>query len=187
MYDYIDLGTSKGDSQITMRNIAGPNGIGIEIDDAKIATCRSRGLDVIKGDIKHVPLPDKSCHVASLIHVLEHMSSKEEACECVAEALRLAENYVYIIVPNFDVDDYLIQRGFYFEWSLYKGHRYHVKAFDLMMMSLEICKAMPIIQGKHPIFSSHNKRMFPKEEKVLYFEEPLFQEIECIIPSSDNT
>ena len=153
MFDYIDFGTSKGSSQLFLREQVGSSGVGIDYDTEKVSLCKESGLQAIAADIKNVPFADKCCKVVGIVHVLEHLSGYEEALLVVKEAIRVATTLVYIVVPYFDADASLQKRGLYLEWSRYVGHTYHITSQDFHNLSLSLNKKMTISK-KHPIFST---------------------------------
>jgi SAM-dependent methyltransferase len=130
-YDFIDLGCSEGGSFDIGYKLAGPNGLGIDLSDAKVEKAKKLGRNVIQGDITQVDLPDHSANLVICSHVLEHLKTKEAIQKTVEQAIRLAKRNVHFRGPWFDADDYLAKHDLKCYWSDWHGHPSHVKTWEL--------------------------------------------------------
>ena len=108
MYDFIDVGSSKGGSVLFAQRNFGKNGYGIDVDPEKVKLAQSRGLDVRHQDI--FDITDRAKWV-TILHTLEHLPDLEYCKRLIKKATEIGEN-VYMTFPSFSHDDYLL------EWNL---------------------------------------------------------------------
>ena len=81
------MGCGAGDYLVFCRE-TGWRVVGIETDPEAATAARERALDVRAGTLDTVDLPDGSCDVVTLWHVLEHMDDPSRALKQVRRLLR---------------------------------------------------------------------------------------------------
>ena len=71
--------------------------IGMDASDVMLTVCRRRfpGMDMRKGDITHIPLPDQAVDVVLCRHILEHLEDYRPA---IREAVRVARQKVFLVL-----------------------------------------------------------------------------------------
>lgn len=92
----VDLGTGRGEFLVAALGKGAARAVGVEYsDDAlKLArqTLESHGVtdraEVLKADVRRVPLPDSSADLVTLLDVVEHLSP-DELSRALSEAFRL--------------------------------------------------------------------------------------------------
>ena len=80
---------------------------------------------MIQADARNVQLPANSVSYCLLMDFLEHLPSLEDAEAVVNSAVRLARDFVLIVLPNFDHEKSLRKLGlkrYYADWSVHKLH-----------------------------------------------------------------
>lgn len=127
MFDFIDVGSSKGGSVEFCIAKFGKNGYGIDIDARKVAQAREAGFDVRPMSIDEVTDKAKWC---SALHVIEHLHSRAEAVDMLRHMKRIGCN-LYVTLPYFDSDGYLYKNGLKPYWSDWRGHRYQPSSLEL--------------------------------------------------------
>ncbi len=85
----LDLGCGRGE-WLELAGATGYSAAGVDLDDAMLAVCRARGLDVRTGDALAAlrALPDASLALVSAFHLVEHIAF-EQVRELIDQALRV--------------------------------------------------------------------------------------------------
>lgn len=130
-YDFIDLGASSGGSLIWAAKAFGGTGLGVDLSEEKVEAARAAGHLMLTADARDINLPDGSVRFCTAMDFLEHLPSLEDAAAVVQSAVRLARDFVFIALPNFDNEALLRQRKlkrYYTDWS---GHSLHLRTTQL--------------------------------------------------------
>lgn len=71
--------------------------IGMDASDVMLTVCRRRfpGVDIRKGDLTQIPLPDQAVDVVLCRHILEHLEDYRPA---IREAVRVARQTVFLVL-----------------------------------------------------------------------------------------
>lgn len=119
---FIDFGCSKGNSVLVFERKFGGPGIGIDINDKKLAAAREAGVDARKVDLFAEPLPSNCVRFVTMIHVLEHLHSEKQVKTFLEQGIRAAREFVLIRFPYFDADGILAHHGVKFYHSDWRSH-----------------------------------------------------------------
>ena len=86
----LDLGTHRGDFTLRLANHLGADGVsGVELIERHAAAARSRGIDVVIGDLDEgIPFPSESFDVVHANQVLEHVRRTDVLLREVRRVLR---------------------------------------------------------------------------------------------------
>lgn len=123
MVDFIDIGCSIGSIEYSKRIFGGKSFLGINIDSSVTKKCRKKGYSVIKGDITNLRARLPDCRYITSLHVLEHLRDEEEVLKVIKLSSKIAFDFIYFSIPNFDDDKYLESLGLKFSWSYYSAHK----------------------------------------------------------------
>lgn len=130
--DFIDFGASTGGSLDWAARTFGGRGLGVDMSEDKAAKARAAGHKVLVSDARDIALPDECVRFCTLLDFLEHLPSIEDANAVICSAHRLAREFMFIALPNFDNENLLREHGvkrYYADWS---GHTLHLHTRDLM-------------------------------------------------------
>ena len=201
-YDFADFGSSHGGSLNYARKIFnGKHGVGIDIDSAKVDAARSKGLEVIQGDLTQLEFPDDAFRFVTMMHFLEHLPTLAMARKCILTGVRTAREFVFIRQPWFSSDGYLASLGLKQYWSDWHGHpnRMDLLAFYQVLRQLpkdwewDIYARSEVHDSTHscihPLSSpidqhDYNPDVHP-QKPVHHFTEPVFKETVCFIYRPD--
>ncbi len=140
--DFIDLGCSHGGSiNHAMRKFGLSQGIGVDIDPAKVASARTAGNLAVLADATNLDIPEGSVRLVQGLHFLEHLPSRTMSREVIDEAIAAATEAVYFRQPYFDADDRLHELGLKLYWSDWHGHPSHVTISDFVEVMREARQA----------------------------------------------
>ena len=158
-YDFIDFGCSKGGSiEFATRAWPGARGIGIDIDDKKVAVATAAGYSAVKMDALELQYQPDVVRFCTMLHFLEHLYSKRDAAACIRAACTAAREFVVIRHPWFGADSFLMAMGLKFYWSDWRGHRCHLDALQLQLIMRDLHDEGLItrfaIYGRKPVASS---------------------------------
>lgn len=131
-YDFIDFGASTGGSISWAEKNLGGRGIGVDIAPGKIKKLEAAGHSGFVADATNLQLPDGIFRYATAMNFLEHLPNAEIGEAVIRQAVRVAQEFVVILGPNFDNLEYLKSIGvkkYFADWS---GHQWHhtVKEFS---------------------------------------------------------
>jgi len=119
---FLDFGCSKGNSVLVFQRKFGGPGIGIDINEKKLAAAREAGVDARKVDLFAERLPSNCVRFVTMIHVLEHLHSERQVKTFLQQGIRAAREFVLIRFPYFDADGVLAHHGFKFYHSDWRSH-----------------------------------------------------------------
>lgn len=197
-YDFIDFGCKQGGSfGYCERVLGGKNGLGIDNNRKHVAAFIESGGNAVYGDITALDLPESCVRFVCISHVLEHLPSLDHVRMALLSAMRVARDFVYIVGPYFDRDEYLKSLGLKFYWSDWKWHPTHIETNKLA----EILGSYGITDftswGRRPIKDSMHPAIHPLEsppnqhdydesvhpkKTLVEFEQDMFKEMVLVIP-----
>lgn len=164
-HDFYDFGCSSG-GNIAFITALLPElrGLGIDVDEAKVAQARAGGHEAIVKDILRLP-EEKQVDFVTMAHVLEHLPGVPVAGSFIDKATRLARSFIHIRQPYFDADGYLLTQGLKCYWSDWEGHRNAMTALDFYKVCRRLLAARTIrsfgIYGRGPITDSGHEAILP--------------------------
>lgn len=83
----LDIGCGDGENMLRFDGIALQR-VGLEVSLPRLRTARAHGLAVLQGSGTDLPLPDDSCDVIYIAHVLHHVADYERVLAEMARVLR---------------------------------------------------------------------------------------------------
>ena len=159
--DFIDIGCSSGGSLAWGARFLGGQGIGVDIDPAKVAKARAAGQEAVVADATRLLYPDNAFRFALFFDMLEHLPGADLALRCVREAYRVSRDFVLIRGPNFDGEAHLRAIGlkrYYTDWS---GHTWHHRAGDFQSIIRRLEPVRSLVMAHHQITESADPDLLP--------------------------
>ena len=195
--DFLDFGASKGGSiQFGSTQLGGTKGLGIDNSPGKVAEMKRRGLTCVQADVTQLTWPPKSVRFVTMMHFLEHLPNLDTARKAIRSAIQVATDFIYIVGPFFDADDYLRRLGLKLYWSDWHGHTCHLTTEQLTVILHEqqvtdftLLVRTPVINSEddavHALRSPIDQHEFdpavhPAKVSV-NFDRPIFREMICCI------
>jgi hypothetical protein len=129
--DFIDLGASSGNSMQWASKAFGGQGLGIDLSAEKVAAAEGQGLRMMRADARNLDLPSDAVRYCVLMDFLEHLPNAADAEAVIETAFRLAREFIFIALPNFDNERFLRElnlKRYYADWS---GHSLHLRTPQL--------------------------------------------------------
>jgi len=160
--DFVDFGCKTGGSfSLAEQCLGGTRGLGVDHNPAHVEAFRAAGGRAIHGDVTRLSLPDKCVRFVCISHVLEHLPSMEHVRAALVESTRVATDFVAIVGPFFDADDYLKSVGVKFYWSDWKWHPTHVSGSALAQILWEEGLSTFTCWGRYPIRDTDDVCLLP--------------------------
>lgn len=111
-FDFVDFGTHKGSGlRFGSDLLGGRQGLGVELNDAKVVENLAAGLHVYSGDVNAIPLDGKRFKFGVCRHVLEHMPNADTVASVLASLARMCSDFIYIEQPDATHEAYLNSLG----------------------------------------------------------------------------
>jgi len=162
---FLDLGCSAGDSLLKGREMWQCNGVGIDLDAAKVTRAVEEGRLAFQADARTIHEDGASFRVVQGVHFLEHLPDLETALAVVASAARMCSEAIFFRQPWFDADESLASIGLKLYWSDWTGHPNHMSAADLVKALEALVAEGPLqhfaVWGCDPIRSSDHPSVHP--------------------------
>lgn len=207
-FDAIDFGCSVGGSiDYAKTHFNAQKVLGIDIDSEKVERTRNKGYYAVQADLTTLPPLKQKVRFSIISHFLEHLPSINLAKQCIATAINVSEQFIYIQQPYFDADSLLFAKGLKLFWSDWHGHpnRMTILEFHNILSQFKDKGAIDdfIILGNiriknsndkaiHPIASKQNQHGWdeklhpPKPKRKVRFRFPIYHEIKVIIALNNN-
>jgi hypothetical protein len=165
--DFLDLGGSTGGSFAFMcKQFGYTRGLNVDLDPGKVAKALAKGIPTLQLDATNLAIfTDRCCSTVSMLHFLEHLPDMDHVERVLREAVRVANERLFIRGPPFH-DKYLGARGVRYYWAHWVGHSVHVEAEDIIRILNKL--------GVHDITCTHRA-------PVRSTNDPCIQSIECAI------
>lgn len=195
-FDFLDIGCSEGGSlRHCKRRFRAGEGLGIDLDAAKIAKVRAQGLEAVQGDVLELGAQGVVRFV-SMVQFLEHLPDVTTVERVLAKAVGLATDFVYIHHPSFDDERYLVSKGvrlYYHDWS---GHRCHLESRELFAMferlgllRYHVRPIRPVYDSRHPailpLSAPRNQHDYDESrhgpKPLVHFDKPVFLHTEFFV------
>jgi len=155
LYDFADLGCSRGGSLQYCSGRFGGRGVGIDIDPAKVEEALAHGTEAVLGDAVALDVEDRVRYV-SMMDFLEHLPGLEAVEEIIAAAAGLATDFIFIRHPSFEGEDYLTELGLRQYWWDWRGHPAHIQVSDYCQIFERLGLGLYTIRyGERVVDSSH--------------------------------
>jgi hypothetical protein len=184
-YDYIDMGCSEGGSiDYSMRRFQAVRGLGVDIDEGKVARAREKGFDVLQADILTFEGPSGCVRFVSMMDFLEHLPAPQFVERVLSRARRLARDFLFIRHPCFDDEQYLQSLGLCLYWTNWPADhtsKLTVPAFTEIFRRLGLnqyflCFRKPITHSDHPsVLPGSAPPDQHKYDATLHGEKPLIE------------
>ena len=159
--DFLDFGCSNGGSVSYCSNrFGGGQGIGIDIDEAKVRSALTSGVSAVHGDAAHIDLAHQVRFV-SMMHFLEHLPTFDSVRDALRSASLLATDFIYIRHPSFEGEGYLNScelRQYWWDWS---GHPTHITINDYCGLFDELGLHPYTIRYLYPVKDSSHPSILP--------------------------
>jgi hypothetical protein len=152
-YDFIDLGCSSGGSLRFCQARMEARGVGVDIDPEKVARARAAGVEAYLGDATNLQV-DKEVGFVSMMDFLEHLPSLDTVQAVLASASRAATDFLFIVHPSFEGEEYLRLWGLQQYWHAWSGHTAHAQVADYCQMFDRLRLHQYAIRYKHLIRDS---------------------------------
>lgn len=163
--DFIDFGCKDGKSMDwAVKNIGGTKGLGIDINEKKVATARERGYCVLVKDIEEIPRV-QLFKFTVMSHFLEHIPDMNQVSRFAEIACTISKEFVYIKQPYFDSDPYLFRNNLKLFWSDWSLHPNRMTTLEMALLGRDMKERGLIdqydIYGVGRIESSRDKSVHP--------------------------
>jgi len=202
-FDFVDFGCKKGGSfEFCKRVLGGGRGLGIDNNPSYVEEFCRNGEEAITADVTETGLPDNFARFVCVSHMLEHLPNWELVEKATIEAIRIARDFVYIVGPYFDADNYLETLGLKFFWSDWSWHPTHVDAKSLATVLRKHKISKFVSRGNirikdsddpnlHPLDSQRNQHEYdadihPPKRSHIKFDQPIFKEMVFLIPKNES-
>ena len=200
-FDFLDFGASKGGMiEEAKVRLGGRRGLGVDIDSRKVHKMRTLGYDCLQADFTDLKLPEKSVRFVTMSHTLEHLPDLVSVETAIANASRIARDFLFIQGPFFDADDYLTTLGVRMFYSNWRGHSCHFRVSDLEDILHKLGLVEYVIYARRPVVDSSDPSIqsldcapdqFQFVEGVhppkpfVVFARPIFQEFAAYVKLRD--
>ncbi len=200
-FAFLDFGCSKGGSiGLATRLFGASPGLGIDIDQAKVAASTAAGYDAIIYDIHDLP-SKPLVRFTVMMHFLEHIPNSTDVKAFIRKAVAVSKEFVFIRQPYFDADGLLFSKRLKLYWSDWHGHPNAMTSLEFYSIlhelhgrniigNFSICASGPIHSSDdrtiHPINSPRNQQQYdPKQHPVkeggVKFSDFVFRETVVLI------
>ena len=170
-HDFIDLGAGDGGSlPIGYRRFAGTCGVGIELDERKVAAAVRGEATVRLGDATSLDVAAASVRFVTMVDFLEHLPSLAAVERTIESAARAARDFLFISHPSFEGKPYLTQLGLRQYWWHWTGHKSHVTIADYLAMFDRLGLHSYMIRNVGPVHSSSHPTILGTGEPKNQFE-----------------
>lgn len=206
--DFLDFGCSIGGSiEFGKRRLGGQCGLGIDIDENKVARSKDAGFQALQYEIMDIP-DERLVRFVVMSHFLEHIPSLVDVKRFIRKACNISTDFVYIQQPFFDADSYLFNRGLKLFWSDWTGHRNRMSSLEMWLTLRDLAReGLPIKfslhankpiedsrhESIHPIDSPPNQHAYSETlhppKRNMEFDDNVFGELICLItmPNCDHS
>jgi SAM-dependent methyltransferase len=90
-----DIGCGNGKNMLYRKDL---KSTGMDLYESFIEICKSRGLYVIKGDIRSIPFESNSFDNSISIAVIHHLEKREDRVKAIEEILRITKDNGQILI-----------------------------------------------------------------------------------------
>jgi hypothetical protein len=159
-YDFFDFGAGDGASLRRCEELFGGRGLGIDIDESKIAAAEAAGVDVVAGDILKLQR-EKCVRYVCMDNFLEHLPDLAMVREMLRVAVAVATDFLYIVHPSFEDEAYLASLGLKQFWHDWTGHPSHVLLSDFASMLRDVGAGPMHLEYVQAALSSRDSSILP--------------------------
>lgn len=133
-YDFVDLGCSNGGSiKHCMMRFGVERGLGVDIDERKVARTKAEGFDAVVADARELDL-DRQVSFVTMLDFFEHLPGLGYVYDILEAAARSARDFIYIKHPSFEGQERVEADGLRQYWWDWHGHTAHVRVADYCSM-----------------------------------------------------
>lgn len=160
--DFLDFGASKGHSiDFAKRLFSFDRGVGVDNDPHKVRMMHDAGYECIQADLTNLDWPEKSVKLVVISHLLEHLSDLEEVAKVLETAKKTATDFIFVVGPSFDDDDYLASLGLRFFWSDWTGHTLHLTTDQFVTALERVGLNDYVLMGSGKVLASQDNCLLP--------------------------
>ncbi len=140
-FDFLDFGCSDGGSMAFARDHLGATrGLGLDIDERKIATAKAQGFTAEVADLSRPLEFSGKARFVIMSHFLEHVPYHPTTRQIIETACAASRDFVMIRHPWFDSDAELALLGVKCFWSDWSGHINHMTSLQLYLILLRLLR-----------------------------------------------
>ena len=164
-YTFIDFGASGGGSLKWAASNFGGRGVGVDIDERKIAKLKQNGFDGVVADATELQCRDNSVRYVTMMNFLEHLPDRDLGEKMIESATRVASDFVFILGPDFDAASPLRKLGlkkYYADWS---GHTWRHTTKELSEITRKLKNVETHIVQFDRIHDSNHRGIQPLAAK----------------------
>jgi hypothetical protein len=199
-YRFLDIGTKAGGSLRTAakrQRVPLSSGIGIDLRRGQLVKARDVGLTVAAMDARCLGFRDGAFEFVWMTEFIEHMADERMAADAIREACRVAREFVHIVTPNWEYEEYLASLGLRFSWQTWAVHPFHVteNALGRVIGSIGVwrdavtVKTYPVVDSTHPEIvpltaprgTIYYSALEHDSKEHIRFEKPLYTKLECTL------
>lgn len=125
---FLDVGCGVGDAMAAARS-EGFSCFGVEISEEAAAVARSRGFEVLVGDVSELDLGDGAFDRVRCAHTLEHLSDPALVLGKLARAVK-AGGEIVLVLPNRSSFMSLLFRSYWYHLDVPR-HLFHFRRSDI--------------------------------------------------------
>jgi hypothetical protein len=163
-YDYLDLGSGDGGSlAVGAQRFGGHRGLGVDMDERKIAGAADAGFEVAYGDATRLEVTG-AVRFATMMDFLEHVPSLADVERVIASAASAATDFLFIYHPSFEGEAYLRMLGLRQYWWDWTGHKSHVCIADYCAMFERLGLRQYMVRYVEPIIDSTHSSILRLDE-----------------------
>jgi len=195
-FDYLDLGSSKGDSlEYGRLRFGGTRGLGVDIKAGKVQIARQRGLDIVQADATRLGV-DKTVRFALMMDFLAHLPNLRAVERAIEAAASAATDFLFVFHPSFEGEAYLTTQGLRLHWWNWRSHTAHIRISDYCAIFERLGLHQYMLRYVKPITDASHSAVLSAEEPMdehgwdaerhrskqeLAFPEPLWQAQEIFV------
>ena len=166
LFDFIDLGCSKGGSlRFCRKRFDARRGLGVDIKPAKVQQTLDAGFDAVLADATKLDVED-AVRFVSMMDFLEHLPGLDVVEASLERAARVATDFIFIRHPSFEGEGLLENLGLRQYWWHWTGHTAHPQVADYCTMFERLGLSQYTILYREPIRDSDHPSVLPVEAPI---------------------
>lgn len=160
-YDFVDLGCSNGGSlRHCMMRFGVERGLGVDIDERKVAKTLEAGFDGVVADARELDI-DRQVSFVTMLDFFEHLPGLDYVHDILAAAARSARDFIYIKHPSFEGQERVEADGLRQYWWHWHGHTAHIRIADYCTILDELGLSTYLVRYIERVGSSEHPSIVP--------------------------